>query len=193
MNELRMYFFVPYQLTGIQQGIQSGHAALEFALRYGRYNPNHIIWNFIEKYKTWVILNGGTTNLGYNGSEKGSLDLIWSSMIDYNVSAQLDDKLDMERFYEPDLNDAMTAICFVCDERVFNKELYPNFMDWVLDVKMYPTALMEMPKMNENMLRRLPKEKYTELFPEYYQEWTEFVGGEKNVFLRELINGKKLA
>jgi hypothetical protein len=52
---------------------------------------------------------------------------------------------------------------------------------------------MEMPKTNERMLRNLPKEKCQELFPEYYQEWTEFIGGEKNIFLRELINGKKLA
>jgi hypothetical protein len=66
-------------------------------------------------------------------------------------------------------------------------------MDWILDVKMYPDARKVIPNANERMLRNLSKEKCEEFFPEYYKEWTEFVGGKKNVFLRELINGKKLA
>jgi hypothetical protein len=161
--ELRMYFFVPYQLTGIQQGIQSGHAALEFALKYGRYNPNHIIWDFIEKYKTWVILNGGTTNSGHRGSVVGSLNVIENSISIYNLSADVNDKIDVERFFEPDLNDTMTAVCFICDERVFNKVKYPDY------------------------------EGYGNDFADDYDEWLESIGGEKNVFLRELIKDKKLA
>ena len=191
--EKRMYFFVPYQLTGIQQGIQSGHAALEFALRYGRYNPDHMIWDFIEKYKTWVILNGGTTNLGYQGEGKGTLDLIWNSLILYNIDARLDDKIDAERFYEPDLNNAMTAICFVCDERVFNKDLYPDFIDFILNVKMYPDARRMISKEKEKGLKSLTNSDYERLFPEFYSEWLILIGGEQTAFLKELINGKKLA
>ena len=33
--ELRMYFFTIYQLSGIQKGIQAGHAALEYARLFG--------------------------------------------------------------------------------------------------------------------------------------------------------------
>ena len=104
-------------MTGIQQGIQSGHSALRFALKYGRCNPNHIIWDFIENYQTWVILNGGTTNASLE--ETGTLDVIHRSLIENGIECT--------PFYEPDLNNALTAVCFICDERVFNKELYPDY------------------------------------------------------------------
>jgi hypothetical protein len=190
--ELRMYFFVPYQLTGIQQGIQSGHAALEFALKYGRYNPNHIIWDFIEKYKTWVILNGGTTNSGHRGSLVGSLNVIENSIAIYNSTADVNDKIDVERFFEPDLNDTMTAICFICDERVFDRVKYPDCMDFIIN-KMYEQARKNTPEENIKLLKSMSIEKIKEIFPEYYNEWAESIGGEKNVFLRELIKDKKLA
>ena len=190
--ELRMYFFVPYQLTGIQQGIQSGHAALEFALKYGRYNPNHIIWDFIEKYKTWVILNGGTTNSGHRGSLVGSLNVIENSISIYNMTADVNNKIDVERFFEPDLNDTMTAVCFICDERVFDRKKYPDCMDFIFN-KMYEKAREDIPQENVKMLKSMTIEKIKELFPEYYDQWVITVGGEKNVFLRELIKDKKLA
>jgi hypothetical protein len=181
--EQRMYFFVPYQLTGIQQGIQSGHAALEFALRYGRYNPNHMIWTFIEKHKTWVILNGGTTNHGYAQANKGSLDEIYRSIIVYNVEARLDDKIDVEKFCEPDLNNALTAVCFVCDERVFNKEKYPDFFKY----------LTNMGIKNDFRLRELTPYELKETYSYYHEQWLELIGGPKNEFLKELLDGKKLA
>ena len=31
--ELRMYFFVPYNISPIQKSIQAGHAALEYAYK----------------------------------------------------------------------------------------------------------------------------------------------------------------
>ena len=57
--ELRMYFFVPYQLRGIQQAIQAGHAALEYARKF---KDDKQFINFVNNWKTWIILNGGTTN-----------------------------------------------------------------------------------------------------------------------------------
>lgn len=171
--ELRMYFFVPYQLTGIQQGIQSGHAALEFALKYGRYNPNHIIWTFIEKYKTWVILNGGTTNNSLY--TPGTLNTIFRSL--------RENEIDCTPFYEPDLNDALSAVCIVCDERVFNREKYPDFFDY----------LVSMGVKKDFHLKQLSKDELIETYSYYYELWVNLIGGEKNVFLRDLINGKKLA
>lgn len=154
--EQRMYFFVPYQLTGIQKGIQSGHSSLEFVLKFGRYNPDHLIWDFIEKHKTWVILNGGTTNddRDFKGLSVGSLNQIGDDLAE--------NEIDFSYFHEPDLNRALTAVCFICDERVFKKKVY-------LD---YPIS--EFFVMGD------------------YEGWVESVGGEKNVFLRELINGKSL-
>ena len=58
-KEFRMYGLVNYQLTGIQGGIQFGHAVVEYGLEYfdtdeyqqwARYN------------KTFIILNGGTSS-----------------------------------------------------------------------------------------------------------------------------------
>ena len=173
--EKRMYFFVPSQLTGIQQGIQSGHAALEFALRYGRYNPDHMIWDFIEKYKTWVILNGGTTNNKTIGTLNQIHDDLWENNIDHSL------------FYEPDLNDALTAVCFICDEQVFNRDLYPDFKDSGFDDKLSFDSRTKFRSIKYNY--KLLKEE----FPGYHDEWEKSIGGPKNAFLKELINGKKLA
>jgi hypothetical protein len=184
--ELRMYFFVPYQLTGIQQGIQSGHSALRFALNYGRYDPNHIIWNFIEKHQTWVILNGGTTNndRDFSGEPFGSLNKI--------IDQLLVNDIEFNHFVEPDINNAITAVCFICDERVFDRKKYPDCMDFIFN-KMYEKAREDIPEANVKMLKSMPIEKIKELFPEYYDQWVISIGGEKNVFLRELIKDKKLA
>ena len=60
--EKRMYFLVPYNISDTQKGIQAGHAMGEYVLKYGRHNPDHVVWDFLEKWKTWIILNGSTTN-----------------------------------------------------------------------------------------------------------------------------------
>jgi len=191
--EKRMYFFVPYQLTGIQQGIQSGHSALRFALRYGRYNPNHIIWDFIENYQTWVILNGGTTSNDLDAP--GTLDSTYRSLRDNDI--------DCTGFCEPDLNNALTAVCFICDERVFNKKLYPDFIDFMAN-EVFPEIVESDyseddfidAKLNRDYEVYKYKNKFRfqniSKFPEY-KEWIKSLGGEKNVFLRELIKDKKLA
>lgn len=183
--ELRMYFFVPYNISPIQQAIQAGHAALEYANTYGH---TKLFDEFVENHKTWIILNGGTTNNkkdldGY----LGTLNQIGRELIDNEISCSF--------FYEPDLNDALTAVCFIVDERVFNYDEYPNFIDWLLDIKMTEEGKKEA-KINNPELwvkLKLHPDLQQEMFPEYYKEWVEFLGGEKNVFLRELIKNKKLA
>ena len=79
--EKRMYFFVPYQLTGIQQGIQCGHAALEYARKY--WNDIYFI-DFRENWKTWVILNGGTTN--NNPDKLGTLNQIHNQLLENEIN-----------------------------------------------------------------------------------------------------------
>ncbi len=182
-----MYFFVPYQLTGIQQGIQCGHAVEQYAHKY---KDDLEYTDFVENCKTWIVLNGGTTNskrdftIGekYIGIAIGTLDQISDQLLINDIK--------FSYFNEPDLNDALTAVCFLCDERVFNKELYPDFVDFMFN-KMYPAARQAIPYENEKWIRSLQNTQ--ELFPEYYTEWVESLGGEKNVFLRNLIKDKKLA
>jgi hypothetical protein len=182
--EYRMYFFVPYQLTGIQTGIQCGHAALEYADKYGG-DEEYII--FVREWKTWIILDGGTTNSrrNFQGIVIGSLDQIGDDLLKNDIQ--------FAYFQEPDLNDALTAICFLADERVFNRKDYPDFVDFILDIKMYSDAKEETPAENIVMLKMQTLEHLQEMFPDYYKEWVRFVGGVKNVFLRELIKDKRLA
>lgn len=134
MNNLekRMYFLVPYNISPIQQAIQAGHAALEYAYRYG--NDNDYV-DFIENWKTWIILNGGTTNstrtLG-DGISIGSLNQTLDSIYQFNKENP-DFIIDVSYFKEPDLNDALTAISLIVDERVFNRKDYPDFREWQVD------------------------------------------------------------
>ena len=182
--ELRMYFFVPYNISPIQQAIQAGHSALEYADKYG--GEEQFI-EFNRQYKTWVILNGGTTNehRDFDGIAMGSLNQIGDSLLENDVQ--------FSYFQESDLNDVLTALCFICDERVFNKKDYPDFVDYILNVKMYPNAKEETPAENIVMLKTQTLEHLQEMFPEYYKEWVRFLGGLKNIFLRELLKDKKLA
>jgi predicted secreted Zn-dependent protease len=78
---------------------------------------------------------------------------------------------------------------------VFNVKDYPDFVNWLLDIKMNEEAKEEARKNNPELWvkLRLYPETQREMFPEYYKEWVRFIGGVKNVFLRELIDGKKKA
>lgn len=173
--ELRMYFLVPYNISPIQQAIQAGHAALEYAHKY-HLAPQFI--NFVENYKTWIILNGGTTSdvIDVDGCYYGTLNRIESELQIHNIRHT--------SFREPDLNNALTAICFILDERVFNKKDYPDFVNWLSEAE---DAL----KWVE--LRVKTTEELKETFPAQYKKWVDFIGGENNVILRDIIKDKRLA
>jgi hypothetical protein len=178
--EQRMYFFVPYNISPIQQAIQAGHAALEYAYK----NSNGALFiHFMDKWKIWVILDGGTTNsrreIGTSIS-LGSLNQIADSLKENDI--------DFSYFVEPDLNDALTAVCFIVDERVWNYKDYPDFLNWIFENHLY-----DEPAQRKIELKMMGMLELTWMFPEYHKEWVGFLGGKKNVFLRELIRGKKLA
>ncbi len=185
----RLYFFVPYNISPIQQAIQAGHAALEYAHEFG---ANEDYLSFIKNNKTWIILNGGTTNRGYETTPEGKLQLIGSlNQIHYDLCMM---KINCHNFSEPDLNDALTAVCFLADERVWDYATYPEFADWLFDIKMYRVAKDAMPSQNQAAIRRMKSEDLNILFPEYFDEWVNTILGTKNnLFLRDLIRGKKLA
>lgn len=178
--ELRMYFFVPYNLSPIQQAIQAGHAALEYADEYG---PEEQFIHFVRKWKTWIILNGGTTNNRFElgtGIPLGSLNQI--------VEQLQQNAIPYSHFQEPDLNDALTAVCFICDERVWNYEDYPDFLNWVFKVHLYNE-----PASNVVYYRMKEMSELIQMFPTYYEEWVKVMGGKENIFLRDLIRDKRLA
>ena len=196
MNELekRMYFFVPYNILPIQQGIQAGHSMGEYALKYGRYNPDHLIWEFLEKWKTWMILNGGTTN------DTRNFEMIPTGSLNQIADQLLANGIESSPFIEPDLNNALSAVCFICDERVFNYKDYPEFYDWFVAQRMYPNVarLIKGIAVNSesdlNYLKKATIEDQKSDFPVEFDMWTnEVMGNAKNVFLRNLIKGKKFA
>ena len=186
--ELRMYFFVPFNVSDIYKGIQAGHSALEYARMFGQ---DKEFIDFVTLYKTWIILNGGTTNderelvdFDYNKAV-GTLNQIADSLYDNDIKFTV--------FREPDLNNSLTAICFIVDERVFNKKDYPDFIDYITNIKMYPEALTMIYFENREIFKKKSNAELQLLFPEYYKEWIRFIGGIKNEFLRDLIKDKRLA
>lgn len=172
--ELRMYFFVPYNISPIQQGIQAGHALGEYMLKFGRFNPGHAVWDFLEKWKTFIIFNGGTTN------SNRDFAMISHGTLNQIVDALVENEIEMAYMFEPDLNEALSAVAFICDERVFNYKDYPDLKEF-LGIK------------RGDNLYELSDEELQEKLPEEYKEWVEALGGEKNVFLRELLKNKKFA
>ena len=179
----RMYFFVPYNISPIQQAIQSGHAMGEYSLKYGRYNPTHLIWHFLEQWKTWIILNGGTTNDTYN------FDTIATGSLNQIGDEIQKNKIDFSFFKEPDLNNALTAVCFLADERVWDYENYPEFVDYLINEFYNGTASSE----SIIKLKIIPYERLIDSYEKEFSMWFTLMGGEKNLFLRNLIKGKKLA
>ena len=123
MKESRMYFFVMRQLNGLNKGIQAGHAAVEYGLKYGNKKTYK---NFAKHHKTFILLDGG-------GSEqmKTRMEELESFGIDYAP------------FYEPDLNNSLSAIAFILPEDIYGIDLnqavedYDDQYDHHYDIKAY--------------------------------------------------------
>lgn len=114
-RKCRMYGLVPYQLTGMQGGIQFMHAAIEYANEFSE-TDEYRRWSRYDK--TVIVLNGGTTNT--NPDAQGTLNQHLTTLLQNNIK--------LAKFYEPDLGDQMTAIVFLVDDRVWDKEAYPDLV-----------------------------------------------------------------
>ena len=185
--EKRMYFFVPYNISPIQQAIQAGHAALEYAVKFG---DTELFKDFANVWKTWIILNGGTTNSkrDFDAVSQGSLNQIADQL---SLGDGISGGIDHAYFCEPDLNDALTAVYFICDERVFNYEGYPEFWEWIP----YQEIVIEKEKLASfTNVKDNTEEELRKMFPTMFKVWIlDVMGSEENFFLRKLLKGKKLA
>ncbi len=190
--ELRMYGLVPYNISPIQQGIQYGHAKDEYTLRIldlimsGVYSEDDNVLNYIDwlrNWKTYIILNGGTTNKDLE--KLGTLNKHYQTLLDYDIFCT--------PFYETDLGDQLTGVNFLVDERVFNKEKYTDF-----DLKQFYG--------NERLnYSEIYKDPFDPKFPNKYSlignihvkpvwdKWVESIGGPKNLFLRIFLKNLRLA
>lgn len=181
MNKLeyRMYGLVPYNLSPIQQGIQYGHAVVEYSLENFQ-DQRYLDW--AKYHKTFIILNGGTTNKRASivtGEYVGSLNNHVASLKNAGVR--------FATFEEPDLGDQLTAVVFLVDERVFNTKDYPDFIDYI---KRFPEIISTFEDKSLSQIARHLEEQR----PEVYTNWVEDVlGGETNEFLRKFLKGFRLA
>lgn len=156
--QYRMYGLVPYNLSPIQQGIQFGHAVVEYSQLVKGIPPFEAVYDkYAQKDKTFIILNGGTTN--ENPNRLGTLQQHAKTLRDNGVLTA--------EFREPDLNDTLTGVVFLVDERVYNREFYPDFVK------------NEMVSEEEN--------------EKQYRGWVERIGGDTNAFLRSFLSNFKLA
>ncbi len=112
-----MYGLVPYNLSPIQQGIQFGHAVVEYA-QSNFSKGDYQMW--AKHDKTFIILNGGTTNSRrFDSKYIGTLNQCKEDLAKAGVS--------YAEFHEPDLGDQLTAFVFLVDDRVFDRITWPDY------------------------------------------------------------------
>ncbi len=189
--ELRMYGIVPYNISPIQQAIQFGHAVVEYGQIAKRGESGELYDDWADNWKTFIILNGGTSNHSVNRYHDGE----FSGTMEQGLERLNEIGIANATFYEPDLNDMLSAVVFIVDERVFNKKKYPELGDWIwLNKSEYLTDRMittqKIEKMHRNGYFQTDANKDER---EIYAEWVESIGGESNVRLREFLSGLRLA
>lgn len=184
--ELRMYGLVPYNISPIQQAIQFGHAVVEYGQKIKKQPVEHLYDNWADNWKTFIILNGGTTN--HRSNLEDGLPL---GTLNNHVLSLLENDIEFATFNEPDLGDQLTAVVFIVDERVFNRKKYPDFPDWL--VQNYGDLINDDYGYN---LIRIAQEIKSSKEPQdkkAYETWIKSIGGKKNEFLRDFLRNFKLA
>ena len=209
--ELRMYGIVPYNISDIQKGIQFGHGVVEYGQMVKREKPdvefletngqriNNLMTptisslynDWADNWKTFIILNGGTSNHSQNRYHEGE----FTGTMEGHLVTLDEIGIPNATFYEPDLNDMLSAVVFIVDERVFNRKKYLDLGDWIwanrgeyLSDRMITTQRID--KMYRNGYFQTDANKDER---EIYEEWVNSIGGEKNVRLRDFLSGLKLA
>lgn len=103
----RMYNLVLYNISPIQQGIQVAHSIVEYSTAF--FNTiQYQRWAQVDK--TIMVMNAGST-------------IKLKEKMDYLIDNQL---TDLSFFKEVDLDNAITAVSFLVDERLWDKEKYPD-------------------------------------------------------------------
>ena len=186
-DDWRMYGLVPYNISPIQQGIQFGHAVQEYNNLIHDYQNNDLKLSDVENFDSWrlfgktfIVLNGGTTNSRIiEDAPFGSLNQHANTLKDLGVVTA--------EFYEPDLGEQLTAIVFLVPKQVYNKKEFLNFTDYTIE------------NLDDLSLALEVNESYemcdfeNKNLKEIYEEWTEYMGGKKNVELRYFLSNFQFA
>lgn len=142
--EYRMYVLSERHLSPVQKAIQGAHALVEYQLEHGD-TDEYKQWS--KNDKTLIVLDGGN----YDDMEN---DIVTLKDLGYKLST----------FCEPDMNNMRTSYALIADERVWDKEKYPDIM------------------MNDAIL-----------FVKTDDEICEMYGGKANCVLRGILREKRLA
>ena len=195
-QELRMYFFVAYNLSPIQQGIQAGHAAVEYSAKYFGTRTEFLYKQFAKKHKTFIILNGGTTNDGKvfkRGKKRthkelqGTMQKYENYLKKYNVP--------FAGFREPDANNALTAIAFIANKKSFNRNIRP-FRTWCLIDSHSPLKLskLDFNKLGNHLFEYEPYRSNSKKLDSLFESWCKrYNMSFEEGIIRMIIAGKKLA
>ena len=190
--ELRMYGIVPYNISDIQKAIQFGHAVVEYGQMVKREpNISSLYTDWADNWKTFIILNGGTSNHSQNRYHEGE----FTGSMEEHLTTLNEIGITNATFYEPDLNDMLSAVVFIVDERVFNRKKYLDLGDWIwMNKSEYLTDRMMTPQKIDKMYRNgYFQTDANKDEREIYAEWVKSIGGEKNLRLRDFLSGLKLA
>ena len=107
MQDQRMICIVPRHLSGIASGIQALHAVVEYSIKFNE----TLEWKkWSKRSKTLVLLESHTTQ---------QLDEVFEEL-----KGKL--KYPVAKFIEPDLGDAVTAICFLIGQSVWDTKSFPD-------------------------------------------------------------------
>ena len=118
MSELRLYTFVNFYLSSIQQGIQTAHVVSEMLIKYSY--ENAIVWDeprgkpfhdWAKNHKTIVVINGGA-----------NIDIEEKYALLQKLEAYLDFPMPFEKFSEDEqsLGGVMTAVGCVLPEEIYD-------------------------------------------------------------------------
>lgn len=153
----RMYCILLRHLSGINKAVQANHSNIEYIWVY---RNEKYLENYILEDKTMIMLDGGTHQ----------------DMVEIHRILEEAD-INHTYFIEPDLNNCMTAITVVADERVWDRINYKSYDEFV-----------EMCMIEDGLNPIL-----SSIRSGYLEQWYEYIGGEKNHILIELLKNKKLS
>ena len=137
----RMYILSLRQLSPINKACQGVHSSLEYAKKYHD-DPEYM--KFIDVDKTLIMVDGGT-----NQDMLGIVEQL--KELDINHSY----------FTEPDLNECVTSITFIADERVWDKKYFKTYQEYYEYFGEFYESAEDQDAPN-------------------YEEWLEHIGGIKN-------------
>lgn len=165
----RMYVLVNGSLSQMQKGIQALHAVVE----YGIEHPTEEYQQWATEDKTVIVLDGGTSNSGIESMDSYYV-ISYAGDMENNAKFLCEEiGIDFAEFRDPDVNNCLTAIAFIVNEKIYNYEKYPDYIDLKSDYD-----------------EDLPNKSLYDSEEHYISNW---LGGEDNAKLREFLKHFKLA